>query len=243
MPPEPNDPNAPNDPPADPPSDPPEPTLEEVLAKVDKLSANNSKLTDQLKAAQKSDAEKAEKLREIEEAREAATREALEKGGKLDELKEFYEGKLTKVGAEKQSEIDGYRSTLVDITTGRAATQLAAEIALPGKAEVLLPHVRDRLATDWKDGIPVTEVLTADGKASNLTLDDLKAEMKADPRFDTLIAGKQSSGGGNKGGEGDVTTTGDKVMKRAEYDKLVDSGRDGHAKAAEFFKNGGRIEG
>ena len=234
----PNDPN----PPADPPSDPPAPTTEELQAQLDKLASNNSRLTDQLKAAQKSDSEKAEKLREIEEAREAATREALEKGGKLDELKEFYEGKLTKVGSEKQSEIDGYRSTLVDITTGRAATQLAAEIALPGKAEVLLPHVRDRLATDWKDGVPVTEVLTADGKASNLTLDDLKAEMKADPRFDTLIAGKQSSGGGNKGGEGDVVNPGDKTITRAQYDAMV-SERDGHSKAAEFFKNGGRIEG
>jgi hypothetical protein len=79
------------------------------------------------------------------------------------------------------------------------ATNIANELALQGSANVLLPHVRGRLAVDFVDGNPITRVLGPDGKPSAATLDELKAEFAANEAFAPIIAGSKASGGGAGG--------------------------------------------
>ena len=241
----------PDDPPVDPPTDPTPPdgpTLEELQSKYadleSKFESSTKKWASQTANARKEAEEAKSRLKEIEDAKETATREALEKDGKLDELKEFYEKKIQQTDQTYKSEIEGYRTSLVERTTGALAMQIASELAVPGKAETLLPHVRSRLATAWKDGEPTTEFLTKDGQASALTLDQFKGEIKTDPRFDTIVAGSKSSGGGTKAPEqrNAPTQQSGKSMSRDAFEALQQE-RGGHAKIAEFFKGGGVLEG
>lgn len=80
--------------------------------------------------------------------------------------------------------------TLVD----NAALALATKISTsPG---LLLPHIRSRLVTDMSGDEPVTKVLGADGKPSELSIDKLGEEFVANKDFAAIIKASNGSGGG-----------------------------------------------
>jgi len=85
---------------------------------------------------------------------------------------------------------------------------------LQGSANVLLPHIRSRLAVDYVDGNPITRVLGPDGKPSAATLDELKAEFVANEAFAPIIAGSKASGGGAGGSNSGRAAS--KGLKRSE---------------------------
>jgi len=121
------------------------------------------------------------------EARKAGDIATLEKGwqAKLDTQKTEYEAKLGKVGK------------FVDTTLrDNVAIKLAGELS-PKHSALLLPHIKARIGVDSTGDEPKTVILGADGKASELTLDGLKAELVANKDYAGIIIASQASGGAN----------------------------------------------
>lgn len=176
------------------------------------------------------------KAREAEESAAKAAQDALEKSGNVDALRKSYEDKLAKREAELAGKISQYEANINGLTVGQTATSLAAALAIPGSADVLLPHIRQRLSVEYRDGQPVTVVLDASGKPSAMTVEELKAEFLANTAFAPIIAGSRASGGGASGGgrSGGATA---KSVSRTVFDGM--SVNDKHA----HLKSGGTITG
>ena len=150
------------------------------------------------------------KAREAEEAAKKAAEEAARKNGDVEALDKSWQEKLSKREQELLAEREGLAGQIKNLTVGRAATDLAAELAVQGSAKALLPHIQSRLSMDIRDGQPTVVVLDANGKPSAATLVELKAEFASDPAFAPLIAGTHASGsgaGGAKPGSGAATDT------------------------------------
>lgn len=96
--------------------------------------------------------------------------------------------------AEHGKEVGKYKSftekTLIDNAALALATKISTSPAL------LLPHIKARLVADVTGDEPVTKVLGADGKPSDLTIDKLGEEFVANADFKTIIKASNGSGGG-----------------------------------------------
>ncbi|MFG3398664.1 hypothetical protein ACQKEK_02490 [Pseudomonas sp. NPDC077408] len=150
------------------------------------------------------------KAREAEEAAKKAAEEAARKNGDVEALDKSWQEKLSKREQELLAEREGLAGQIKNLTVGRAATDLAAELAVQGSAKALLPHIQSRLSMDIRNGEPTVVVLDANGKPSAATLAELKAEFTNDPAFAPLIVGTHASGsgaGGAKPGSGAATDT------------------------------------
>lgn len=141
----------------------------------------------------------AEKRKQAEENARKAAEEAARKNGDVEALENSWREKLTKREQELLSERESLASQIKELTVGRAATDLAAELAVQGSAKALLPHLQARLSMDIRDGKPTVVVLDANGKPSAATLEELKAEFVNDPAFAPLIVGSKASGSGASG--------------------------------------------
>jgi len=139
------------------------------------------------------------KAREAEEAAKKAEEERARKAGDVEALENSWREKLTKREQELLSERESLASQIKELTVGRAATDLSAELAVQGSAKALLPHLQARLSMDIRDGKPTVVVLDANGKPSAPTLEELKAEFVNDPAFAPLIVGSKASGSGASG--------------------------------------------
>lgn len=151
---------------------------------------------DQLLAEKKTEAEKRKAAEE--EARKAAD-EAARKNGDVEALDKSWQEKLSKREQELLADREGLAAQVRELTVGRAANEIAAELAVSGSAKALLPHIQQRLSMDIRDGRPAVVVLDANGKPSAATLDELKAEFASDPAFAPLIVGSKASGSGAAG--------------------------------------------
>ena len=170
------------------------------------------------------------KRKEAEEAARKAAEDAARKAGDVGSLEKSWTEKYNAALAEKDAEVQRLNSSLTGVLVDSVASRLASDLAIQGSANVLLPHIRNRLAVDYVDGAPVTRVLDATGKPSAATIDELKAEFAANPAFAPIVAGTKASGGGASGaGRGGAAS---KTMKRADFDAL-----DSAAKA-KVFKDG-----
>lgn len=166
--------------------------------------------------AEKKEADR--KRKESEAAARKAAEEAARKSGDVESLEKSWREKLETAQAERDAEIQRLNGSLTKVMVDNVATNIANELALQGSANVLLPHVRGRLAVDFVDGNPITRVLGPDGKPSAATLDELKAEFAANEAFAPIIAGSKASGGGAGGAQGGRAAA--KSIKRADFDAL-----------------------
>lgn len=80
----------------------------------------------------------------------------------------------------------------------KSVSELAAELG-GTRAGLLLPHLKNRLVVEAPDGVPLVRVLGKDGKASALSLEDLKTEFKKDELFAPVIQAGRASGSGASG--------------------------------------------
>lgn len=172
--------------------------------KVDELLAEKKKADSERKKA--------------EDAARAAAEESARKSGDVQAIEKSWQEKLAASLGEKDTEIKRLDGSLRNVLVESVAKGIAGDLAITGSANVLLPHIRARLAVDYVDGEPMTRVLDAHGKPSAATLDDLKAEFAASAAFAPIIAGTKASGGGAAGvGRGGA---GVKNMKRSDFNAL-----------------------
>lgn len=191
------------------------------------LKKKNSELMDELKGFKRSQKEKEEQA-----ARERE--ELLAKSGDVEALRKSYDEKLAKLTGDYSTREQNYQQQLQKLTVGQTATTLAAELAIPGSAPVLLPHIQARLSMEIRDGVPVTVVIGQDGKPSALTIDDLKSELSANPAFAPIIAAIKAAGGGASG-SGNGGGAAKKAVTRSQFDQMSAVQR------MEHLKSGGTI--
>lgn len=154
--------------------------------------------------------EKKEAAKRAKEAEESAARiaeEAARKSGDTEALEKSWQEKLTKRERELQAQIEAMQGSVTAMTVDNVAAKLASELALPGSADLLIPHIKSRLAAEQRDGRYVTVVKDADGKPSASSIDDLKNEFASNPAFAPVIVGSKATGGGASGGGGGAAKT------------------------------------
>lgn len=172
--------------------------------------------------------------RKIEEAAEAARLDAARKGGDTEALEKSWQEKLSATEKKYQEQLEALTGTVTQLTSGQTATKLASELAVPGSADVLMPHIQSRLKTDYRDGKPVTVVLDKEGKPSAMTVEELKAEFLGNKAFAPLIVGSKASGAGRQGGA-ESGGAAQKTVSRADFDRMT------HVERAAFAKDGGKV--
>ena len=139
-----------------------------------------------------------EKARTKREAEQAAL-EAAKKSGDLESLEKSWQKKVETTEQELRSEIKAYESMLASVTSGAEARRLAADLALPGHADLLMPHIAGRLTTEIRDGKPTVRVLDRDGTPSAMTIEDLRKEIAGTELFAPILAGSKANGAGTAG--------------------------------------------
>lgn len=137
-----------------------------------------------------------EQLDAINAAKAQAEEDKLRKSGDIEALEKSWQEKYQKREQELAAQTEALQTNLQKILVDGKAQSLAAELALPGSAEVLMPHIRSRLATVERDGEFVTAVLDESGKPSALSLDELKAEISGNKAFAPLLVGSNATGSG-----------------------------------------------
>lgn len=176
-----------------------------------------------------------QKAREAAEEAEAARLEAAKKGNDTEALDKSWQDKFNAREVELKKELEELSGTLVKLTSGQTATKIAAEIAVQGSADVLLPHLERRLRTEFREGSPVTVVLDKDGKPSAMSVDELKAEFQNSAAFAPLIVGTKANGAGRTGGN-ESSGAGVNEVSRSDFDRM------NQAQRANFAKNGGKLK-
>lgn len=155
------------------------------------------------KVAERARREKAEKdLQDLKDAAAEKARKEAEDKAKADgdvaalekSWKEKRDADVAAEAAKAASATRALRSLLVD----NSAKKIAEEISTV--PELLVDKIKSRMAVEVHDEIPVLRILSADGKPSALSLDDLKKEFLDNPAYKAVIKGSNASGGGAGGG-------------------------------------------
>ena len=192
--------------------------VEQMIAEATKgLKAKTDELLSETKAAKA--AREAAEAKAQQEAEEAAR-----KAGDTEALEKSWQDKLAKIESAKDEETQSLRSMVESLTVGQQATQIAAELAVQGSATVLERLIAPRLGYEMKDGQARVVVKDAQGKPSALTVEELKAEITADPAYAPLIAASKASGGGAahaNGGAGKKTGLNRSTMKPGQKAEFV----------------------
>lgn len=176
--------------------------IEELTKQLEASQQSLQETKDELERFQAKHAEAEKHRKQAEKDAQKRAEEAARKAGDTEALEKSWAEKHATALAEKDEQIALRDRWLKDMTVGRAAEAMAAELAVQGSASVLARHIQDRLGSEIRDGRPVTVVLDADGKPSAKTLDELKAEFAGNAAFAPLIAGNKASGSGGLNGKG-----------------------------------------
>lgn len=194
----------------------------ELAKGLESLKAKNEELLTETKEAKKA-------RREAEAKAAAEAEELARKGGDVAALEASWKAKLEKREAELQKLVDGLQGSITTMTVDNVAARIAGEIAVPGSADILIPHIKSRLAAEQREGQFVTVVRDATGKPSAASLDDLKSEFSTNPAFAPVIVGSKAQGGGATGGNKGGGAA--KAVPRATFESMSQSQRMEHARS------------
>lgn len=159
--------------------------------------------------------------KEAEDAARKAAEEAARKAGDVTALEKSWKEKNESEVGEWKGRFESERTHVQRLLVDNVAAGLANDLALQGSANVLLPHIRNRLTVEYTDGNPTTRVLGPDGKPSAATIDELKAEFAANVAFAPIIAGSKASGSGAGGGNGGGAAPSGNRSKMTPADKAA----------------------
>lgn len=136
-----------------------------------------------------------EKRRQAEEEAKKAAEEQARKKGDIEALEKSWQDKLSareqELLAQVQEKDERLHTLLVDNVAQTVATRLAGDCA-----EILLPHIKNRLIVEGGK----TRVVDASGNPSAATIDDLEKEFKNNKLFAPVVIGSKATGTGGKGG-------------------------------------------
>ena len=150
---------------------------------------------------EKERADKAEKeAKELrEKLDEGATTDA-RKRGDIEALEKSWKEKHDNAVKDGKAEADKLRDQMRRLLVRDKARALAEEISTA--PELILPHIESRMSAEFDGETPITRVLDVDGKPSAASIDDLRKELVATPKFAAIIKASSASGGGAGNGGG-----------------------------------------
>lgn len=193
-------------------------TIKDLQTQFDAIKGKADQLLDETKKA------KAKAREEAESAQKAET-EKHKKNGDFEQLLQSSE----KERQALSEQLNTFKSRVAVEKTRTESLRIASELADGANAELLSEFVSKRLKyTD--DGL---RVLDQNGELTVSTVDDLKREFENSGKFNSLIRGNQSSGGGAVGDGG--SASGQTTMERGRFEQM----NPGQQMA--FIKKGGTL--
>ena len=200
---------------------PPQEDVSGLKAKVEQL------LTEAKQA--KADKKKAEK-----DAAQVAA-DAAQQSGDVEAINKSWQKKYDDALAESNGAKDDALNMLRHEKVHSQAVELATTLAVPGSADVLLPHIESRLSMDFKDGRAVAVVKDTAGQPSALTVEELGKEIAANAAFAPLIVASNAAGGGANGQHSNGGAAQIKTTTQSTFDSWTPAQR------MEFSKGRGQI--
>ena len=202
----------------------------EGLPKQEDVSGLKTKVEQLLTEAK----EAKQKAKDAKKLADEATHNKAKNDGDIEALTASWETKYKTDTDTLTTERDDALGMLRAEKVHSKAVEMAGTLAIPGCADVLLPHITPRITMTIKDGRAVTEVLDAAGKPSALTLDELGKEFANNPAFAPLIVASNAAGGGANGKQGGGAAK-SKTATRSEHDAWNPSQKQ------KFFSEGGTL--
>jgi hypothetical protein len=190
---------------------------DEFVLETDVKFEDVAPLKNALKEEKKHRKEATEKVTALEESVATLTeeKEKLEaRGQKPSDLEKSWQVKVDKIKADADKRTGELTTQLRTLLVDNVATTMAGEISI--SPQLMLPHLKNRLAIEETDGKFITRVLDSEGKASALSVNELKAEILADKQFAPIIKASNASGGGASGGSPPAGGKAFKDMNEAE---------------------------
>lgn len=123
------------------------------------------------------------------------------KKGDVEALEKSYQQKLADLEKKASAEREKLQSILHKNTLEATARKLATDLA-GERAEILLPHIKQRLSVEMTDTDVNVRVLGADGNVSADSIDDLKNYFFTNDVFSPIVIGSKASGSGAAGQRG-----------------------------------------
>jgi len=151
---------------------------------------------------------KAEKARDAAESASEKLKVDLDKASGKDEIakiKADHQAELEKIRKDREAEQTAARDARHAALKKEAAEGFANEhFTIPG---LMIGPFANRLSVEEVDGESVVRVLSADGKASAMSLAELQREFLDNAEYATIIKKKTGSGGGAAPGGGGGATS------------------------------------
>ena len=161
---------------------------------ADKLLSEKAEIKSKLDAYEQRAAEaEAERLRIEREAAEAQAR----KNGDLEAIEASWREKLTATEQTLKAQLEEAQRKNYELTVGRQAQELAGKLAKPNAQRLLAKEIKERLTLDENGNL---RVLDTQGKPTALTVQELEAELRANPEYQDIIVISGATGGGATGG-------------------------------------------
>ena len=173
--------------------------------------------------------ELADQLKALQDAQSRNQEDGHRKAGDIEALDKSWQEKLAKREKELSEQLSQRDSVVNKLLVDSVAIRMASELAVDGAAEVLMPHIKSRLAAELRDGEPVTVVKDKDGKLSALSIDELREEFVNNGAFASVIRGSKASGTGsaNANGGGAASVGGKKPAEMTPAEKAEYIGKNG----------------
>jgi len=180
---------------------------------IEKETGGLKAKVDELLGEKKTVAQKAK------EAEERAAKEREERAKQENDFKSLFESSESK-RAEVESRYTELQNSIRSEKRNTASLKLATELASGTNAELLSDFIARRIDINEKGE---TVVLDENGNPTVSTLADLKKEITASGRYDSLIDGAKATGGGaaRSGTGGAGTGTGKDLSKMTKAEKLA----------------------
>lgn len=202
----------------------------DYAAQEQRITDMDSKLAELL--TETKDAKK--KAKAAQKLVDQAAHDKASKDGDVEALNKSWQTKYdTDLGAANER-ADGLNTMLKHEKVHSQAVELATTLAVPGSADVLLPHIESRLSMDIKDGRAVAVVNDMAGKPSALTVEELGKEIAANAAFAPLIVASNAAGGGANGKQSGGAAN-PKTATKSQFEQWSPDQR------MEFAKGGGQL--
>ncbi len=114
------------------------------------------------------------------------------------DLEKSWEAKLVKATNESKARETALTTQLRTMLVDNVAIQMAGEISTV--PDLMVPILQKRLSVEEVDGKYITRVLDSEGKASALSVNELKTEVLANTKYAPILTASKASGGGAGGG-------------------------------------------
>lgn len=143
--------------------------------------------------------ELATQLQEIKDQLEELQGNDARKNKDIGAIEKSWQDKLTALKTTSDKTTAQLKQQIEKLLIDSSVESIANEIFTKPKRDARL--IRERLKVEYDGETPIVRILDKEGKASALTLADLKKETVDNPEFADILVGSKATGSGGTGGE------------------------------------------